>query len=408
MSGSRLPWLAVAVLITYGVIFGATRIAGWARVWDALTVPSMVPPFADLRMVTGVQKTLDLRLDPRVDDPGDPWNRPFNYPGVWIAIATGLHWTPDDTVWIGLLLVGALVAGLALLQPVIHTRSDAVLLYAAAVSPAALFAVERGNVDLFVLFVVCIAIALYRNPWLQASALVAAGVLKLYPAFGLAAPARRDAGGNRGLPRIAGVACMVAYVFVIRGELSSVRRGTMAARTYSYGVANLSNVINSWARLPVPLPLLIAVALAGGTMIAGLVVGVAARRRARGEPDRDDSTDAQAQASLIAAAIYVGSYWLRSNYDYRLLFVLPAIPYLNTLRRSSSSEVQRLGTIGLAALFGAMSQTALVAVIGRAGLAVNLAAKLALVGVFCAVAAYETNPAGLSAQRGFGIPNSEF
>src|SRR5258708_21050670 len=142
MSGRRLPRLAVAALLTYAAIFGAARIAGWARVWDALTVPSMVPPFADLRMVTGVQQTLDLHLDPRIDNPGDPWNRPFNYPGIWIAISTGLHWTPDDTVWIGLLFVAPFIAGLALLQTVIRTPADAVLLYAAAVSPAALFSLH--------------------------------------------------------------------------------------------------------------------------------------------------------------------------------------------------------------------------------------------------------------------------
>jgi hypothetical protein len=181
---------------------------------------------------------------------------------------------------------------------------------------------------------------------------------------------------------------MVAYIFFIRGELSSVRRGTNASRVYSYGVANLSNVINSTVRLPVPLPLVAAAALAGGMMIAGLAVGVAVARRGGADADRDAATDAQTQACLIAAAIYVGSYWLRSNYDYRLLFVLPAIPYLNTLRRSSSSGVRWIGMIGLAALLGAMSQTALVAVMGRAGFALNLAAKLALVGAFCAVAAF--------------------
>jgi hypothetical protein len=406
MSGRRVPHAAIAALITYGVIFGATQVAGWARVWDTLTVPSMVPAFADLRMVTGVQKTLDLHLDPRLDDPGDPWNRPFNYPGIWIAISTGLHWTPDDTVWVGLLFVAAFIAGLALLHTVIRTPTDSILLYAAAVTPAALFAVERGNVDLFVFFVVCVAIALYRQPWLQAGALVAAGVLKLYPAFGLAAPNRGAGGGDRRLPRIAGLVCMVVYVFLIRGELSSVRRGTTASRVYSYGVANLSNVINSAVRLPVPLPLVAAVALAGGTMIAGVVGGIMLRSRARAESDGRNGIDAQAQACLIAAAIYVGSYWLRSNYDYRLLFVLPAVPYLNTLRRSSASAVGWLGAIGLASLLGAMSQTALVAVLGRAGFALNLGAKLALVGAFCAVAAFTvTRPAAQKPQTDL-IPNS--
>ncbi len=288
----------------------------------------------------------------------------------------------------------------------IRTPADAVLLYAAAVSPAALFAVERGNVDLFVFFVVCVAIALYRQPWLHAGALVAAGVLKLYPAFGLAAPDRSGRGTDRRLPRIVGLACMVAYVFLIRAELSSVRRGTMASPVYSYGVANLSNVINSAVRLPVPLPLLVSMALAVGMMIAGVAAGVAARRRTPTESDEGRGFDVQAQACLIAAAIYVGSYWLRANYDYRMLFVLPAVPYLNTLRRSPAPGVGWLGAIGLASLLGAMSQTALVAVLGRAGFALNLGAKLALVGAFCAVAAFTvTRPAAQKPQTDL-IPNS--
>jgi hypothetical protein len=181
---------------------------------------------------------------------------------------------------------------------------------------------------------------------------------------------------------------MAVYVFLIRGELASVRRGTTASPVYSYGVASLSSAINSAVRLPAPLPLVAAAALAGAAMAAGAAIGWAATDRHHDDVAPDDGAAVQAQACLMAAAIYVGSYWLRSNYDYRLLFALPAIPYFNTLRRSTSAGARRIGLAALAALFAALSQTLLVAMLGPAGFVLNLAGKLALLGAFCAVAAF--------------------
>ena len=168
-----------------------------------------------------------------------------------------------------------------------------------------------------------------------------------------------------------------------------MRRGTTASRVYSYGVANLSNVINSAVGLPVPLPLVAAVVIAGGAMLAGAAIGAAAAADSDGDPDEsNDALAMQAQACLIAAAIYVGSYWLRSNYDYRLLFTLPAVPYFNALRRCASAGARRIGLAALTAQFVALSQTLLRTVFGRVGFALNIGGKVALVCAFSAVAAY--------------------
>jgi len=77
---------------------------------------------------------------------------------------------------------------------------------------------------------------------------VAAGVLPTVSGVRPRRPNRSDGGTERRLPRIVGFAGMVAYVFLIRAELSSVRRGRWHHPFTSYGVANLSNVINSAVR----------------------------------------------------------------------------------------------------------------------------------------------------------------
>lgn len=378
--------VAGAVLATYAIIFASAAVFGWTRTWSAVTIPPMPPPhvgaelfapFGDLQMVTGVQGTLDRHLDPMVEDPGDPWDRPFNYPRVWITIGTWLHWTLADTIWLGLVIFGTFIGGVFLLEPMLPTTSDRWLLYAGAMSPAALFGVERGNVDLFVFFVVCVAIAQHRRPWFQAAALGVAAVLKLYPAFGLIAPSKPDR--PRYGPRLSVLALVAAYVVWYRGDLGAVRRGTMANPSLSYGVANLGRWVADLLPLRSPLPLLIAAGMAASVMLVGVWWGATARRDA----DEGDTPAGQMQACLVAVAIYIGSYCLRSNYDYRLVFLLPAIPYLNSLQRSGS----RLGTAALCALYLTLAQTALVALAGPAGMLVNLTAKLALTGLLAAVAA---------------------
>jgi hypothetical protein len=378
--------LALAVLVSYLAIFGISLGAGWVRTWDALTVPAMYPPFADLRMVTGVQRVLDQGLDPmRINtDPGDPWDRPFNYPRVWIYIATGLHWTPENTNWVGLSLFGSFIAGLMIIGSTLSTRSDYLLMYAAALSPAVLFGVERGNVDLFLFFLVCVAIALHARPWLQATALGAAGVLKLYPAFGLAVPPKPGR-RNRFALHVLWIVLMAVYVYLTRGDLPSISRGTRASPDFSYGFLSLGSWIASTFRLPWPVPTLMAAAITASAITAG--VWSAFRRRAASADQLPDVPDITSQAFLMASAIYVGSFCFRSNYDYRLMFLLPGVPYLNQLGRSASPAQRRLGRGGLTVLYLALSQTLLEATVGhRAGLAMNHLAKIALVGVMCAAA----------------------
>jgi len=215
----------------------------------------MAPPFADLRMVTGVQEDTGPAPRPATRRSGRSVETVRS-----TTLASGSRSRPACAGHPRTRCGSACCSsrrssrGSRCSRGSSARHPDAVLLSVAAVSPAALFAVERGNVDLFVFFVVCIAIRAVQ-------AAVAAGggargggraqAVSGVRSRGARSPQRRR---RSRLPRIVGLACMVLYVFVIRGELSSVRRGTMASRLYSYGVANLSNVIASALRLPVPLP----------------------------------------------------------------------------------------------------------------------------------------------------------
>lgn len=92
MSVELRPTAAVAIyLASLAALAGAIAALGWTPVWQTLGLPSMSPPFADLRTVQGALATLAEGGDPRIANPGDPWGRAFNYPPVWLAVARALR-----------------------------------------------------------------------------------------------------------------------------------------------------------------------------------------------------------------------------------------------------------------------------------------------------------------------------
>ena len=73
-----LAWLFLGMAILHN---------GWLDTWKTLHIPSMVPPFADMRTVQGSILSDQLGLDPQISNPGDPWARTLDYPKIWLGIA---------------------------------------------------------------------------------------------------------------------------------------------------------------------------------------------------------------------------------------------------------------------------------------------------------------------------------
>ena len=59
----------------------------------------MKPYFADIRTITGYNETLLLGYDPFFNHIGDPWNRPMNYPPIWIFFASFFNFNHDIAYW---------------------------------------------------------------------------------------------------------------------------------------------------------------------------------------------------------------------------------------------------------------------------------------------------------------------
>jgi hypothetical protein len=370
-------WVLPAVLAVYAALFASVAAFGWDATWHRLLGQSMTPPFADLRVVTGVTTTLAQGLDPFVSHPGDVWGRAFNYPRIWIRAAAATGITPADTNAVGAIVIACFVAGTALIAPLAVTAGDAALLVVSTTTPAAWMGVARGNVDLIVFLVVCMAIAARRRPWISAAAIGFAGVLKIFPTFAVPALTRRGRAGVAAA--LVTGALLAAYLVALDGDLALMRAHTDATSKMSYGLPPTAIALGHLVSPGDPgrAAWLTAAGLAAAAIAAGALFAM----RVAAEAD-----EAQAYGVCISALIFLGTFWFSSNYDYRLVFLAPALPWMNRMRRSSRATNAAVGWAGLIAYAITTCSAPFYAQAQRAVVSAHTLAALVLLGVFtCAL-----------------------
>ncbi len=298
---------------------------GWMTARDsfapvtALGVRTMDQHFADVRTFTGARVALDRGLDPFVENPGDPWSRPLNYPRIWLLPAR-LGAGPEQTKNFAVALFAAFFAALLALAPLVRSGATTTLLLAILFSPAAWLAFERANNDLLV---VAILIAAARfaaaRPAAAALAVTTAAVLKLFPVFALTGLASDRRGSFRSVAVAAIV--FVAYLIWIRDDLPSIARNLQTWHPISYGITLMPRAAAdamgwSYAAL---------LTVAGASLAAVGAFAIALRRRVRVTGAQDPPAFA---AFRLGAPVFVGTFCLGSNFDYRLLVLLLVAPQI--------------------------------------------------------------------------------
>lgn len=175
------------------------------RVWGIDPYPFV---FLDTDTVLSAVRCLRKGVDVFVTNPCDPEGRVFDYSPLWLLLAKLPEWM-TQIVPAGLIVSSAYFLSLLLLPAGKNLRESG-LIALAAVSTAAVFAVERANNDL-VLFALCAVAATLasRSKGLRLvgyGAALLAGLLKYYPLTTLAVTAREKPG------RFVLVVCLVLAI----------------------------------------------------------------------------------------------------------------------------------------------------------------------------------------------------
>jgi hypothetical protein len=227
----------------------------------------------------------------------------------------------DDTQVIGVLLAVTFFLAAILVFPRQATVGQAVIYGVALCSPAVMFGVERGNVDIGLFSMIAAAGLVMRRtrygPPVASALVLCAAVLKLFPiaAVGMLA----------GLPRRAAVICVssvlslfAVYAAVTFRDIETIERVLPQGDEYAYGL----HIIGGWlGRLVAP-----------GRMwdVALVALAIVAALTFRGKLRSAIGTGQSRELDLFwaGAGIYVATYALGRSSDYRLVFLLLTVPQL--------------------------------------------------------------------------------
>lgn len=341
IGASVLMWLVMIVLF---------RTYGYNDTWRLWHIDPQGMPFMDFRLIPGSAESFRNGFEPSVENPSDPNGRIFNYPAFWrLFFYTGV--SQADTVWISIAMLVLFFVSVFVF-PEKLSIPGAIAMLLVLFSPASILLYERGNVDLIV-FVICVLVVLSagRSAYLAALLIMFGTIVKLFPFFGVTVLLKEPR--NRFLVLFA--ACFLVLVTYMLATLNSVDASwnlTMRGDGASYGTdvfvtrygPAISRALSAWLA-PSQLSLL----LKYGSLASALLLLLAVVIRAFLKTEQPQVlTERNLAAFRMGASIYVGTFLLGNNWDYRLAFLVLVVPQLVEWVRSpdrTTRIVSWLGTI---------------------------------------------------------------
>ena len=332
-------WLTPSLLFFFAFRFG------WYSVWTAIRVPAAALPFVDLRSITGALVTLQKHGDPLLANPADPWNRPMNYPRVWLYLFSILGINDREVSAVGIVFCALYLGCISALILRCKRALEASILVLTALSWAPLLAIERGNTDLLIFFLVFLGCSIPATS-LQLSMFSAATVLKIYPLAAMVINAIRQPIKLRMVSLVLTALVLGSFAWQWR-DVKAIRNSTPESSQMAFGVLSIkAQLEDQWGslnahRVAAGWTVVLACWLAGAAAIA-------AAYKSRSQLDEPTLKSSNGKMFSIFGAIYVFSFAIGSNWDYRLIFLLPTLPFVFEL--ASIHAHRRWAIIYLAAV----------------------------------------------------------
>jgi hypothetical protein len=290
-------------------------------------------PFSDLDTTLSWMECYRQGVDVFVSNPCDVLGRIMVYSPIWL-LGSYLHlntsWTPVVGVALDLVFLGSLV-----LLPPARTWRGTLVIVAATVSNAVVFAVELANADvlMFVLLVLAGLAALRPMPvrLVAYPLIVMAALLKYYPVAALII-ALRERPGWLVLVTVFSVLSLGAFVYVDAADILRALRFMpggddlymFGARSLPYGLLRLFPRFYSVLSIT---PGMLEAIVCGITVI--LAAGLATRRDLVNAMAR--LSEAERMFLLLGSVVLVACFFTGQSYRYRAVFFLCVLPAITTL-----------------------------------------------------------------------------
>ena len=222
------------------------------------------------------------------------------------------------------------------------------------ISPAVLFLVERANIDIFMFVILCLfgklAVSAGKNTSMGSYLLLLLGsVLKIYPVFAFASMLF-TVNNRRTMFLLGGLVAVLLglYVYFNFAEFMLISKNTPRSSAFSFG----KNVLfqDVFGRLEKSGPLYMVV-IPNVCFLAVVVLAflLSKTKKIRGTVSTLGDNYQSRVLFVCGACVYVGTFFIGNNFNYRLVFLLLTVPML--LEWSASKTSGRIYFGFLASVF---------------------------------------------------------
>ena len=334
-----------ALLICIGSIFLLllAHMFGPRKVLSLWAVPHMTPSFADLRSITHGADSYSMGLDPRYENPCDPWERKLNYPQAWMLLyKLGLNST--HTFALGVFIIACFVGSTIFVLP--NASNRLLLLFGIAFfSPVTMLTIERGNNDMLMFALVVAAVLASRRSQIASEGILFTSfALKYYPILGWAFFLKNKVSPFLFRTSIA-VGLSVVYLFFKKEELSLINANTQRGPYYSYGLKvfpmkmeELRPLFAEFVQVASFFIVLLCILLP--------VLYCLKSKRFRRLDIQEDCVD----FFRAGSAIYIGTFIIGHSFDYRMIFLLLTLPQLLSWSSSKPPLISAISKITIVSI----------------------------------------------------------
>lgn len=330
---------------------------GWTETWSHLGIPTMKPIFGDLRTVQGAYRSISLGFDPQIVNPGDPWNRPLNYSKLWLHIGEIFNIKVERNY---ILFVSSYVFIYLLSFFCLLKNFPSFFIFFCFFSGSSILAIERGNIDLIIFSLLFASTFLIRDCF-KSLFIFFATILKVYPIFASITIMK-----NRKIFYFFTIICLF-YFGLNYQEIIKMKAATPISIPMSYGTSNISAIFMKYLNLNISPNVLGIFMITLGFLIYRIKF-ISTAVTIKFSSIKDNKKLYQ-DLFLVGASIYIGTFLLISNFDYRLIFLAFCIPYITKIKRNLIS------IFSLIMIVIATNQYALYLFFGVYGVLINIFSK---------------------------------
>lgn len=316
---------------------------GMQKIFSLFGVGIMIPSFGDLRSVTTAADAYREGLNPFISNPYDPWNRPFNYPVLWKLFFFIPAVTESNSSTLGFVLFFVFFFSIAFFIKRIN-KHGLVALFLVLLSPSTMLALERGNVDILIFFFMALMIT--STSIIRSMLLLFFGIaFKLFPLFASLILIFKWA--KKKLPIAIFFALVALYILCMHQDIIRVAQKTQYGTIYSYGsftfISLLNRLLNSFGYH--------IYGLYGSIIVAAIIFGTCCLALSFHKTHGIVYQNTWIYHSfIVGSSIFCGTFLLKSNWSYRLIFLIFTIPLLSELLIEKKNRLLALTAITLTIL----------------------------------------------------------